>query len=103
MNPRKSRKGLGKAGKKRRHRRILRNNITGITKSTIRSLARRGGVKRISALVYSEIRDVLKTFLENVLHDAVIYTQFEKRDVVHTLDVIYALKRRGHTLYGFDK
>ena len=38
-------KGLGKGGAKR-HRKILRDNIQGITKPAIRRLARRGGVKR---------------------------------------------------------
>ena len=37
-------KGLGKGGAKR-HRKILRDNIQGITKPAIRRLARRGGVK----------------------------------------------------------
>ncbi len=40
-------KGLGKGGAKR-HRKVLRDNIQGITKPAIRRLARRGGVKRIS-------------------------------------------------------
>ncbi len=44
-------KGLGKGGAKR-HRKILRDNIQGITKPAIRRLARRGGVKRISASMY---------------------------------------------------
>ena len=35
-------KGLGKGGAKR-HRKILRDNIQGITKPAIRRLARRGG------------------------------------------------------------
>jgi len=40
--------------------------IPGITKPAIRRLARRGGVKRISGLIYEETRGVLKIFLENV-------------------------------------
>ena len=44
-------KGLGKGGAKR-HRKILRDNIQGITKPAIRRLARRGGVKRISASMH---------------------------------------------------
>ena len=40
--------------------------ISGITKPAIRRLARRGGVKRISGLIYEETRGVLKVFLENV-------------------------------------
>lgn len=59
-------KGLGKGGAKR-HRKILRDNIQGITKPAIRRLARRGGVKRISGLIYEETRGVLKIFLENVM------------------------------------
>ena len=46
-------KGLGKGGAKR-HRKVLRDNIQGITKPAIRRLARRGGVKRISGLIYEE-------------------------------------------------
>lgn len=54
--------GLGKGGAKR-HRRKLKENIQGITKPAIRRLARRGGVKRISGLIYEETRGVLKVFL----------------------------------------
>merc|ERR1712098_889521 len=93
-------KGLGKGGAKR-HRKILRDNIQGITKPAISRLARRGGVKRISAMIYEETRGVLKTFLEGVIRDAVTYTEHAKRKTVTSLDVVYALKRQGRTLYGF--
>ncbi|XP_055487172.1 histone H3-like centromeric protein A [Leucoraja erinacea] len=93
-------KGLGKGGAKR-HRKVLRDNIQGITKPAIRRLARRGGVKRISGLIYEETRGVLKVFLENVSRDAVTYTEHAKRKTVTAMDVVYALKRQGRTLYGF--
>lgn len=73
----------------------------GITKPAIRRLARRGGVKRISGLIYEEVRGVLKIFLENVIRDAVTYTEHAKRKTVTAMDVVYALKRQGRTLYGF--
>ena len=79
-------KGLGKGGAKR-HRKILRDNIQGITKPAIRRLARRGGVKRISGLIYEETRGVLKVFLENVIRDAVTYTEHAKRKTVTAMDV----------------
>ncbi|KAL9702825.1 hypothetical protein quinque_006343 [Culex quinquefasciatus] len=75
-------KGLGKGGAKR-HRKVLRDNIQGITKPAIRRLARRGGVKRISGLIYEETRG------------------HAKRKTVTAMDVVYALKRQGRTLYGF--
>jgi histone H4 len=93
-------KGLGKGGAKR-HRKVLRDNIQGITKPAIRRLARRGGVKRISGLIYEETRSVLKVFLENVIRDAVTYTEHARRKTVKAMDVVYALKRQGRTLYGF--
>ncbi|XP_068112402.1 histone H4-like [Hyperolius riggenbachi] len=130
-------KGLGKGGAKQ-HRKVLRDNIqgitkpairrlarrggvkrisgliyeetrgvlkvfleNGITKPAIRRLARRGGVKRISGLIYEETRGVLKVFLENVIRGAVTYTEHAKRKTVTAMDVVYALKRQGRTLYGF--
>ena len=69
-------KALGKGGAKR-HPKVLRDNIQSITKPAICRLARRGGVKRISGLIYEETRGVLKVFLDNV---------------------VYALKRQGRTL-----
>ncbi|XP_062039297.1 histone H4-like [Lepus europaeus] len=94
-------KGLGKGGAKR-HRKVLLDNIQGITKPAIRRLARRGCVKRISGLIYEETRrGMLKVFLENVIHDAVTYTEHAKRKTVRAMDVVYALKRQGRTLYGF--
>jgi histone H4 len=92
-------KGLGKGGAKR-HRKVLRDNIQGITKPAIRRLARRGGVKRISGLIYEETRGVLKVFLENVIRDSVTYTEHARRKTVTAMDVVYALKRQGKTLYG---
>ncbi len=72
-----------------------------VQKPAIRRLARRGGVKRISGLIYEETRGVLKVFLENVVRDAVTYTEHARRKTVTALDVVYALKRQGRTLYGF--
>ena len=60
----------------------------------------------------------MKIFLENVIRDSVTYTEHAKRycvffkflmlkltvfsrKTVTALDVVYALKRSGRTLYGF--
>ena len=80
---------------------MTKDVILGITKPAIRRLARRGGVKRISALIYEETRNVLKLFLENIVKDAVTYTEYARRKTVTSMDIMYALKRQGKTLYGF--
>ena len=97
-------KGKGKVlglGGKRHSRPVLRDNIQGISKPAIRRLARRGGVKRISSQIYDETRNVLKQFVENVVRDAVTYMEHARRKTVTALDVVYAMKRQGRTLYGF--
>ena len=96
----KSGKGYGKSGAKRIHR-MTKDVILGITKPAIRRLVRRGGVKRISGTIYEETRNVLKLFLQNVVKDAVTYTEYARRKTVTAMDIIYALKRQGRTLYGF--
>ena len=79
----------------------LKTQFDEIDDPQLRRLARRGGVKRISGLIYEETRGVLKVFLENVIRDAVTYTEHAKRKTVTAMDVVYALKRQGRTLYGF--
>lgn len=91
----------GKGGKAKRHRRVLKDNITGITKPAIRRLCRRGGVKRISGQVYEETRGITKEFLENMIRDSITYTEHARRKTVTVEDVVYALKRQGKTLYGY--
>ncbi|PAV74943.1 hypothetical protein WR25_26972 [Diploscapter pachys] len=128
-------KGLGKGGAKR-HRKVLRDNIQGITKASRKNAA---GNFRIwpNCLVFSLPSVVwlvaaassvspdsstrklvacsrlaqkrqfsvkfnkLQMFLENVIRDAVTYCEHAKRKTVTAMDVVYALKRQGRTLYGF--
>ena len=93
---------LGKGGAKR-HRKVLRDNILGVTAPAIRRLARRGGVKRLAAPIYNETRALVKAFLEDVIRDTVTYTEHARRKTVTVMDVVYALKRQGRTLYGFGE
>ncbi|KAF5237823.1 hypothetical protein FAUST_5872 [Fusarium austroamericanum] len=86
----------------KRHRKILRDNIHGITKPAIRRLARRGGVKRISAGIYEEIRTTLKARLETILQNCVIYVKYRNAKTVTVQDVIHRLSRMGRPLWGFD-
>jgi len=87
----------------KKRRIILRDSIQGITKPAIIRLARRGGVKRMSSLVYEETRGVLKVYLENVLRDAVTYTEHAKRRTVVEKDVREALKTQCREIAHTDK
>ena len=77
--------------------------ILGVTKPAIRRLARRGGVKRISGAIYDEVRSTLMEFLKTLIHDAICYCEHAQRKTLTSMDVVYALKRQGKTIYGFDK
>lgn len=95
-------RGIALANKRRQtlNRRVYQSMVYGISKTDLRKCARRGGVKRISPLCYDEARGVLKVWLEDVIRDALTYAEHSRRMVVTTMDIIYALKRRGVTIYG---
>lgn len=86
----------------KRHRKIPKDCVLGITKPDIRRLARRGGVKRISGLIYDDTRSALKSYLEQVLKDCVAYCEHRRMKTVTVQDVIFALRRMGRPIYGFD-
>jgi histone H3/H4 len=48
-----------------------------------------------------ETRGALMVFLETVIRDSVTYTEHARRKTVTAMDVVYALKKQGKTLYGF--
>ena len=47
------------------------------------------------------IRIQINPTSKNVIREAVTYTEHAKRKTVTAMDVVYALKRQGRTLYGF--
>ena len=51
--------------------------------------------------IFFQVRNVFNDFLENVIRDSVTYTEHARRKTVTAMDVVYALKRQGKTLYGF--
>ena len=96
LNPT-SLRGQGQTGQRRQ-----KNNIKAIDRishGSIKRLARRAGVRRISGDMYCEAKIALQIFVKKVLRDAVIYTEHGKRRTVTELDIKYALKRQGITFY----
>ena len=52
-------------------------------------------------LIYEEVRGVMKQFLEAVVKDAIIFTQYCHWRTVTPVDVIFTLKQHGRNVYGF--
>lgn len=92
--------GSGRQGPKRIQK-VISPSAVGMSKPSIRRLARRAGVKRISAGIYDEAPTALKQWLTNIVKDACILAEHAKRFTITTNDILMALKRNGHTLYGF--
>ena len=51
--------------------------------------------------IIEEVRCSLVRFIRKILGGAIVYANHRSRKTVSTLDVVHALKREGHTLYGF--
>ncbi len=64
-------------------------------------LVRKAGAGRVSAEAAEALRDILQDVAVQVGKVAVDFAKHAKRKTVTAMDVVYALKRQGRTLYGF--
>ncbi|CAD7943517.1 unnamed protein product [Amoebophrya sp. A25] len=83
---------------RRERQEIVKENLR---KGAIRRMARRGGVRRVSKLMYDECREAFGSFLQAVLKDVLAYARHGRRKTARSRDILAALKRQGTTLYGF--
>ncbi len=72
-----------------------------VTKGALRRLARRGGVKRIADNSYGPARNFCDSMIVKVTRDAIVYAESARRKTVTAMDIVYALKKNGKTLYGY--
>ena len=99
--------GKGKTGKAstrgnaKKTTRFVNASANTITAGAIRRLARRGGVKRISAGSYEGVRDYIDEFLQRVTRDSLTFAEHGKRKTITAMDVVYALKKNGRVIYGY--
>lgn len=91
----------GKSGGGKRVKKAIKDNSNAVTNGSIRRLARRGGVKRIAAPIYGEVRDVIRRFVDGVVRDATAYTEHAKHKTVSVADIVAALRKRGRSIYGY--
>ncbi|EPR79225.1 Histone H4 [Spraguea lophii 42_110] len=92
-------KGLGK-GSAKRHKKTGTTTLQ-ISSPSIRRLARRAGVPRLSSGVYQEVNNILVGYLSSIVRLGISYCSHAKRKTVQTSDVMYALKRSGTKILGY--
>ena len=81
-----------------KHRRVLRDSIQGITAPAIARLCQTAGIKRISKLVYEEVRGVMKLYVENTLKNALVFCEHSRRKTLQEGDLDAALQVIGKYL-----
>ena len=79
----------------RRHRKVLRDNIQGITKSAIQRLGYKAGVRSMSGFVHDDVRGIIKIFLENVIRQAVTLVEYYRKKTISEGLVSAALMDSG--------
>ncbi len=72
-----------------------------VSRGNLRRLAKRGGVIRISSNSFNSAREFADAMLVRVTRDSIVYAEAAKRRTVTAMDVIYALKKNGKTIYGY--
>ncbi len=72
-----------------------------ISNGSIRRLARRAGVKRISKTVYGVVRKIVQDYLHQLAFESGCYASARNSTVISTKDVLCALRKQGRSIYGF--
>lgn len=78
-----------------KEKKVLRDNINGITKPALKRLTYQAGVIRTSRLVYEDLRERIMDFLNLIIKDALVFTGYNKRKTVQESDVRNAFELRG--------
>ena len=79
-----------------RHNLYAQDYLYRIPKGTFRRIARRAGVKRLSGLLYEELRGVLRVFLEGLLQRVITLIEHDKRSTVQCDDIDRAMQTTHH-------
>ena len=95
MSTNKKSKNISTQVKVQKHRKILRDNIHGITKPALQRLCHRAGIKRISGDIYIPLRTNIKLYMEKILQKVVVFTEREQRRTVKVKDLEAALNMMG--------
>ena len=99
-------KGLGKGGAKRhiKQKKYDKDPLLGLTNGKIRQICQRSGIKRISGIVYEQIRAVIDEYCNDVMGYALCYTKHRRQETLREIDIVHASQCSGvmQSLYGFD-
>jgi histone H4 len=82
-------------------KKTYKDNIQGLVKSRIHNICNKVGIKRVSGLIYEEIRGIAKIFLEDFLRQIITITEYYRRRTVSINDIYMATE--NHLLLNEKK
>ena len=84
------------------YRKVLRDNVQGLTRPAFQRLGYRAGVKSMSGLLYEELRGITKVRMEDILRDAIVIMEHRGAKTVSGNDILMAIalndKKMGYSL-----
>jgi histone H3/H4 len=72
----------------------------GISKRSVKRLAKKEGVVRSIDLLYPDMTHSVKLYLDRVLKESVLLVEYSGRDKIEVKDVSAALAKHSKLLYG---
>ena len=76
-------------------KKVLMDNIDGISKPALQRILRRAGVKRIKCQMYDELRSIMKRYMENIIKNIVVFVEHDRRKTIQMEDLTAALEING--------
>ena len=85
----------------KRHQHQPRDIVKGISRGSIRRMALRAGVKRISRGCEVRMRQQLIRYVNTLTRDSLVYASYAKRKTVYLRDALAALLYHNQNVLGF--
>lgn len=87
----------------KRPRKVLRGNISGITGGALRRIMYRAGIPRREISINEELRGILKQRLENIIQQAIVFMEHNKRKTIMEKDIRAVANMAGKELIASNK
>ena len=81
---------------------MLRDNIQGLKNPEYLRLAHKAGIKRMNGICYDELRGITQVWLNDLVKDAVTFTENRRAKTVNVNDVIAAIYQNDGVNFAYS-
>lgn len=75
---------------------IMRDSIQGVTDNSVKRMAYKAGIRKMSKESREEVRNYVKALVEELTKEALVYAETSKRNTISAKDIINAAQSRGN-------